>query len=325
MREERRESALEIQERDFALLLGLYECRVMALRHVCELYFEGRMEAAKKRLQKLKAGGYVRERPRLIGEPSVLHLSKKAFIKLQRSGRLERFPTMAIAAMEKRSQVSDLTLRHELEVMDVRTAFLKAVDRQEGISATEFSTWPALHQFSAEHVSPLVGRRELVTKPDGFIRLREEEGSEVFERMFFLEVDRSTEAQHLIAQKAACYLDFYQKGGMAERFGAPREEFRRFPFRVLMVFLNEERRNNAAERLLQNSPPILTQVWLTTFPEIMSGPLSAIWMRPKDYLSITQGTPFDPERRRNLPGYRRQVERETRVASLLEKKRLMEE
>jgi len=39
-----------------------------------------------------------------------------------------------------------------------------------------------------------------------------------------------------------------------------------------MVFLTEERRNNMAERLLQNDPPALTMVWLTTFSEIKADP-----------------------------------------------------
>ena len=38
------------------------------------------MESAKKRVQKLKADGYIGERARRTGEPSILHLTKKAFM-----------------------------------------------------------------------------------------------------------------------------------------------------------------------------------------------------------------------------------------------------
>ncbi len=313
-----------LQERDFDLLVDLYVCRVMSLRHICDLHFGGRLEATKKRIQKLKAAGLVRERPRRIGEPSVLHLAKKAFVELQQSGRLESFPQMPLAAMEKRAEISELTLRHELEVMDVRTAFLKAVAGRTDLSVTEFSTWPALYQFPAQIVSPSLGRRELLMKPDGFIRLREEETGEAFEQYFFLEVDRSTETQEIIGQKAACYLDFYQRGGMAERFGALREEFRNFPFRVLMVFRNEERRNNAAERLLRNTPPVMTQVWLATFAEALAAPLGAIWMRPTDYWEATKGTRFDPTRASDSSIYRRQSEREARVRSVIRRQTLLD-
>jgi hypothetical protein len=76
------------------------------------------------------------------------------------------------------------------------------------------------------------------------------------------------------------------------------EEYKAFPFRVLMVLPNEDRRNNMAERLLQNEPPVLTMVWLTTFSEITADPLGAIWMRPLDYREITKRTPYYPNRSR---------------------------
>jgi hypothetical protein len=58
---------------------------------------------------------------------------------------------------------------------------------------------------------------------------------------------------------------------------------------VLFVVPNEERRNNMAERLLQNNPPVRTMVWLTTFQEVTTDPLGAIWMRPIDYREVTEG------------------------------------
>jgi hypothetical protein len=91
-----------------------------------------------------------------------------------------------------------------------------------------------------------------------------------------------------------------------------------------MVLLTEERRNNMAERLLQNDPPALTMVWLTTFSEVITDPLGAIWMRPVDYREITQGTQYDPSRRRT-GAYRREPARERLVAAELKKLRLFEE
>jgi hypothetical protein len=304
-----------LQERDFEILLGLFECRVMTLSHITGLYFGGKSEAAKKRIQKLKAGGYLWERTRRIGDPSVLHIGKKAYTALQTHGRLTAFPNIGLAAFDKRAQVSALTLRHELEVIEVRAAFFEAVRKQPQLSIVEFGTWPALHQFTAHHTSSQFGRRELTVKPDGFIRIREAATDGTFEHMFFLEVDRSTETQEIIAQKAACYLSYYQSGGLALRFGKEREDFKDFPFRVLMVFRNQERRNNAAERLLQNNPPILTQVWLATLPDVNIAPLEEIWLRPRDYLTVTEGTRFDPVRRpRNAP-YFRESERERLIAA----------
>src|SRR4051812_13098621 len=72
-------NGVDLQERDFDILAGLFECRVMTLAHVTDLYFDGKSEAAKKRVQKLKAAGLLRERKRRIGDPSVLHIGMKAF------------------------------------------------------------------------------------------------------------------------------------------------------------------------------------------------------------------------------------------------------
>lgn len=281
-----------LQDRDYEILLGLFECRVMTLSHIAELYFDGKTEAAKKRVQKLKGGGYLRERARRIGDPSVLHIGKKAFLALQEAGKLEGFPSMSVAMFEKRAQVSPLTLRHELEVMDVRTAFFRSVKEKPHLSITEFSTWPALYQFTARHTSAEKGRRELVVKPDGFIRIREKTTEGTFEHMFFLEVDRSTESLEIIAQKAACYLEFYQSGGMAERFGVERDRFSEFPFRVLLICKSIQRKNNVATRFLRNEPPLLTQVWMAIITDAISSPLNSLWSTAKDY-----GAPTSSARR----------------------------
>ena len=70
-------NALEPQPRDFALLRGLFECRVMTADHIATLYFGGKSEYTKKRLQKLKAAGLISERPRRMNEPAVLCLTRK--------------------------------------------------------------------------------------------------------------------------------------------------------------------------------------------------------------------------------------------------------
>ena len=63
-------SPISLQDRDIALLCGLFECRVMTTDHATALYFDGKNEPAKKRLQKIKAIGLITERPRRAFEPS---------------------------------------------------------------------------------------------------------------------------------------------------------------------------------------------------------------------------------------------------------------
>src|SRR6478672_1216237 len=86
--------SLQLQERDFALLLGLFECRVMAAAHIAALFFKGKREYTKKRLQKLKAAGLISERKRRINEPSVLFLTRKAFLLLNGEGKLSKYPRL---------------------------------------------------------------------------------------------------------------------------------------------------------------------------------------------------------------------------------------
>ncbi len=312
---------IAIQERDFALLRGLFECRVMTVGHIAMLYFDGKREYTKKRLQKLKAAGFIRERRRQVNEPSVLFLTRKAFVALKGNGHLLQYPPLALTALEKRAQVSDKTLLHELEVMDVRAAFHAALAQSQKFSIHQFTTWPQLVEFTA--VRSGYGA-EIVVKPDGFIRFYENEPDGVYERPFFLEVDRSTEKQDILAERAACYIDFYRSGGFAMRHGAPRSEYQKFPFRVLMVFKNAERRNNTAERLLSCTPPILSQIYLTTFAEVTTNPIGPIWIEPKDYRTVTDGTPFDTSRQVPSFVYRRQPEREALVEAKIRKFRLLE-
>jgi hypothetical protein len=313
--------SVDLQDRDFALLRGLFECRVMTADHIATLFFDGKRPYTTKRLQKLKAAGFIGERRRNANERSVLFLTRKAFTLLASRGELSQYPSLGKNSFEARANVSAITLRHELEIMDVRAAFHAALAESKKFSILEFSTWPLLHQFETSH--PGYGADVLV-KPDGFIRIHEkEEGGKGFVFDCFLEVDRSSEKQDALVAKAVCYLEFYKSGGFAVRNGSTRDKFKEFPFRVLIVLKSAERRNNTAERLVQNNPPILTQTWLTTFAEVTADPLGAIWIRPKDYRKVTNGTPFDTAKPNRNFAYRRQPEREMFIESKIQKRRIL--
>jgi hypothetical protein len=280
---------VEIQPRDIALLRGLFESRIMTLAHAAALYFNGKPEAAKKRTQKLKAAGLVRERSRRVYEPSILYLTQKAFNMLSHGSHISDYPRLTWEKLERRVQVSDLTIRHELAVMNVKAAFCAALQDRPTFNVTEFSTWPKLSEFNAFH--PATGAK-LTVKPDGFIRVREKESDGGnSEHIFFLEVDRSTEVLERLTDKVLCYLNYYKHGGLAVRFGQHRDAFRDFPFRVLIVCKSTERRDNIAMRLLKTNPPIRTFVWLTTIKEITMDPLGAIWVQSADFDLMTSAAP----------------------------------
>jgi hypothetical protein len=288
-------ATLEVQDRDLALLKGLFDSRVLTLDHVAALYFEDKREAAKKRVQKLKAAGLIGERPRRASDPSVLFLSAQAIAMLADRGDLDGYPLLSQSALRKRAQVSDLTLKHELDTATVKVALTSAIRKSDRLTVEEFSTWPLLNQFSVKaRMIDAPSGADIVVKPDGFLRIREShEDGKLVEHTFYLEVDRSKESQEILARKATCYLAHYRSGGLAVKHGRNASEYKQFPFRVLLVLPTAERRDNAIRRLLAGTPPINTLVWLTTFDELARDPLGQVWIRPIDYRHATRCTGMD--------------------------------
>jgi hypothetical protein len=310
-----------IQSRDYELLRGMFECRIMTLAHATVLYFGGKYDAASKRIQALKAAGYIGDRRNRVGEPSLLYLTKKAFGLLTTEGKLQDYPRLTQEQFAKRSQVKPATLRHELSVMDVRVAITMTISTGTTHRIVEFTTWPLLSEFTAIHPSQ---RQKIVVRPDGFLRLAII-GGEQNEYNFFLELDRSNEVQQLLADKALGYRDFYTTGGFALRSGGHAEQFREYPFRVLIVLQNPERRNNLAERLMNSTPPVKFQTWLTTLDEVLRDPLGKVWVCPLDYAHATAGTAYAPEHWRGIGTYVRRPEREELVEERIIKRTLFED
>ena len=108
-----------LQPRDLQILRGLFESRLMTSRHIAGLFFESRTESAKKRIQKLKAARVIAEQARHVNEHSRLFLTQKGFQFLYNEGILSEYADISATAFQKRAQISPLTLRHELEVLDV--------------------------------------------------------------------------------------------------------------------------------------------------------------------------------------------------------------
>jgi hypothetical protein len=313
---------IQLQDRDLSLLKGLFESRIMTLKQGAAIHFDGAAEACKKRVQKLKAAGFIAERPRRAYDPSILFLTRKSFQALGDGGYLDDYPSLVWTDLERRARVSELTLRHELNVMEIKAAIFTAVAKHPNCSVVEFCTWPLLYEFEG---SPGPGMRSMVVRPDGFIRLHQTDAKGgVQEHFFFLEVDRSTEVLDTLVTRSQCYRDYYRRGGLAVRFGKSQADFAEFPFRVLIVVRNAERRNNLSDRLLLLRPPILSQIWLATFPEAMTDPLGKIWVTPQQYRAALAGTDFgsfvDDQ-----AIYRRRIDREAHVEATARKQPLFAE
>ncbi len=313
-----------LQPRDIALLRDLFESRIMTTAHVAALHFNNRKEATKKRLQTLKAAKLIAERPRRAYEPAILFLTQAGLAVLDKQGILAEYPPFPIPTLLRRAHVSEVTVRHELSVMDVKAAITSAIRGTTNLSVHEFTTWPHLIQFGTRIAR--VRATSQTVKPDGFFRVIEQTaGDEQSTHAFFIEIDRSTETQETLANRAACYVEHYRSGSFAVRNGARTAAYREYPFRVLFILKTAERRNNMVEHLLRATPPILSHVWVTTQDEITTRPLGSIWLRPIDYRAAVLGTPHEVTRDRPLHAYRRNVLREQFIENRVRKHRLFED
>ena len=212
---------LALQVRDFALLRGLFESRVMTLQHLCHLYFSGRYEYAKKRVQKLKEAGLINERAVTSGRgrflPTLLSLSRTGLSALDADPLFERYPGITWEAMQKRLNMAQSTLAHELDVVDVKVAFATSLRDTDQFSLDGFSTWPRLFEFPTEHLD---SGRPFLLQPDGYFSVTR---NQEIDYSFFLELDRSSEVRHTLTIKAHGYQNYYRSGQFAMRQGGNAE------------------------------------------------------------------------------------------------------
>jgi hypothetical protein len=283
--------SVDLQPRDFALLRELLESRVLSINHAALLHFSGKNEFAKKRIAKLKNAGFIAERPRRQFEPSILYLTGLAFQALADHGHLADYPNLGMTKFEKRAKVSDLKIRHELAVMDIKVAVANSIAGQPPLHLHQFWTWPRLYEFAASTVIDGFRAKPGTIQPDGYIRVSEQTVNGAIEHAFFLEVDRTTESLGKLAARAVAYLDYYRSGGFAVWRGADRDQYKQYPFRVLGVFLSETRMRNFALRLVANNPPIRHQFLLASLSDAIRDPFGAIWTTPADYAAGTEPTP----------------------------------
>ncbi len=314
--------SISLQSRDLAVLQGLFETRVMTTDHIAVLFFENRRPYTTKRLQRLKTAGLIGERRRRVNEPAILFLTTKGLRALKDAGLLSEIDVPSAASFARRANVSEQTLRHELSVMDVKAAFHAALAGSDQFASFDFQTWPHLYEFQVAGLGS--GGRDKPLKPDGFLRI-DVRGELENPYRYYLEIDRSTEAQHRLVAKALCYRQHYFSGDFAVRHGGSRDKIEDFPFRVLMIFRTADRRNNTAERLLRANPPFMTQVCLSTMEGVVANPLGPIWIQPRDYRAVVAGTRFDVDRKGWAIAFRPQPDRNALVEARIPKFRLLSE
>ena len=259
---------ISVQPRDLDILCGLYESRIMTRAHLAALYFDDKPEATKKRVQALLRAGYLAERSRQPNEPAILYLAKLGYDLIHERGLLSQFPQRNWRSFQKRVNVSDVTIRHELAVQNIKASFASSIRQTEHLTLAEFSTWPKMYEFRTTRPVTENGwtnHREVLMKPDGFIRIHEQEpDGGLSEHVFFLELDRGTETIQTVVNKAIGYREYYRSGGFAKRCGMDEKEYRLCPFRVLVVCHSEIRLKNIHNIVSNKNLLIKSQICLVT-------------------------------------------------------------
>ena len=280
---------IELQARDLDILKGLFESRLATLAQLAELHFDGKKEAAQNRVKKLKDAGFLKERPRAsVGAPSIVHLSRRGFDTLTERGLLARYPRFIWSNLEDRAKVSPITLKHELNVMNIKATFARELRGWDDLVLGDFCTWPMLYEFKAKTHDQ--DPEPIKIKPDGFFSLR----MPAAQHLFFLEVDRGSETLDTVVRKCFGYHEFFRTGGMARRFG--KSDPKDVPFRVIVSVESEARRNNVAEALLRMRNPLLRLVWITTRAQIEADPFAPIYLTPLAYRQAVEGSAHEIER-----------------------------
>ena len=313
-------SHLKPTKRDYELLRGLFHCRLLTIEIAGNLHFRGSAEAARKRLTKLCNAGYIKKRRGKLNEQNIYVFTKAGFELLKDKEQLGRYADMNwTEEITKRATLKRQGLEHELMVMKVKAALEPAINAQEHFEVIEFGTWPRLYQFKVWR--PVIDAqgyktaKEEMLRPDGFLRIYRYDNTDnrdVYD--LFLEVDMGTASHTRLADKGVGYEQYYESGRFAARYGSSGAPKEKYPFRVLFVVASAERSNNICEHILQSDEINWTRIWLTSFKKLLTDPLGSIWMRPRDYLDATAGTPYDPDKRRNINAYVRDPERERFVA-----------
>jgi len=268
--------------RDYAVLLELFDSRLLTLGQLADIHFESRREATKKRLQSLKRAKLIVARPRTSpAEPELLKLTRRGFDWLRESGRLADYPRLTWASMSKRLKVSVLTHRHEMEVGLVKASVHRSA-RRDQINVDRFVTWPRLIRFrNPDGRSP-----QKHVSPDGYFQLRVDRGESSTRYTFFVEVDRGTETISRIVARAASYVEHYKSGAYAKRNGGDPAQPKHHPFRVLWTFPSRSRLVNFARACREAHPPILKMMWLATIEDVARDPLAEVWVRSGDAVEV---------------------------------------
>lgn len=236
-----------LTERDLAILEALGRYRYLRTGQVSRLIFPDSktVQSARRRLKYLYHAGYIgRIQPMTdsaLGHAEMAYFLEPAGAELLDDDSLPRF--------SRKGMVKPLFLRHALDVSEFRINLEIAVGGLPDItlhravmdfelkSHTENAVGRRRYRLFDEVLDP-IGKRKLVVHPDMLFVLKAETmDGRVFQRLFFVEIDRGTEGLRVIADKLTGY-HLYKREGVFRKFGDFSD------FRVLLQTNSAKRAKN---------------------------------------------------------------------------------
>lgn len=231
-------------ERDIDILKALNEYRYLSTNQIHALIFSGNtsLQSARRRLRylyqaKLVGRAFSYSEPGNGAESMVYFLDRKGCETLNQIGVTTHF-------YKKAKQVKQLFLNHALALSTFKIHLVRAITRLPEIELETFipdfelkrnskSKTGLQRYLSYREVAHPVHSRSYTVYPDAVIVL----ASGNIKRLFFLEVDRGTEAMRVIRDKVIGY-GIYLQSGMAVEYG----DFN--SFQVLIQTTSPKRENN---------------------------------------------------------------------------------
>ncbi len=206
---------------------------------------------------------------------AILRLSPKGATFLQGEKKIPLQPSIPVL---QRTQLSETIRIHEINIRDIRAAFIGNIRTEPALILQEFQMLRPMTAFSVFCVDHW--KMETV-RPDAFMVVKESRGSSR-DQGFFLEIDRSTESQSHLLHLAKLYMEYFRTGGFARKRGKTPLDRSDCPVRVLIIFDSRKRMANAARKFLKGTR-VKTLIWLAAKEDVMRDPLGAIWNCPEDF------------------------------------------
>jgi Replication-relaxation len=253
-----------IQPRDMQVFAELNTCRFLSLPQLAQLCFNGNLETARKRLQKLRGAGYIECQRLLHAVPACVWMTAKASTLLGRPRSHSHRPNLA-------------SLRHELVIRDFRMRLL--------LDAPEYGMDVETVRVQAEDISFNV--RGCRHRPDAFLTL----GGKT-RKHYFLEIDLGTESIRVFTRKIEQYERLFKRGAFAARFDAPPGRYRDYPFQVLAVFDSPTRQERVLAALREDGYRHF--LLAARLPEACATPLAEIWTSPAREAKTSLGSATPP-------------------------------